>query len=178
VKASWSSAKVEVRDVALQPEDTLAGHGVALADWHDFGHLHLACHGSFDPADPLAAALYLGRDRILAGDVFKARLKARVVSLSACDVGRRAHRIEDVDSAFDEWLGLYLPLFGAGAQMVLASRWQADSQKALQFMAAFHTSLAGGQTPAMAMRSACAGLMRRPDYFWANWALVGVPDDL
>src|SRR5262249_55828066 len=152
----WSGENFSVSSIQMPEDGSLTQCGAPLSEWKRFGLAHLACHGHFDVSSPFDAALFLGSERILAGEFFATRLNLRLVGLNACDVGGRTGRVDEIDSAFDEWLGLYLPLFYAGAQMVVASRWQADSQKALQFMAVFHAALAGGDTPAIAMRSACA----------------------
>jgi CHAT domain-containing protein len=135
----------------------------------------VACHGTFDAESPLNAALLLGQEKLRASEFFATRLEADLVVLSACDVGRRAQRWHEVDAAFDEWLGLYLPLFYAGAQALVVSRWKANSGKARQFMRALHAELARGGAAPMAFRAACLALAKSKDVFWANWSLAGIP---
>lgn len=169
--AQWPGA----RPIVIGPTETPAARGAGIGAWTNARLIHVACHGSFDGADPLDAALLLGADKLRAAEFFGARLTADLVILSACDVGRRAHAWDEVVTAFDEWLGLYLPLFYAGARALVVSRWQANSAKARMFMQRLHECLAAGDAPAAAMRTAGLSMGRARDVFWANWALVGVP---
>ena len=110
-----------------------------------------------------------------ASTFFRVRLNASLVVLSACDVGRRTNRLEQVAGGFDEWLGIYVPLFYAGSRMLLASRWAANSERGAMFMSVFHEALAAGESPMQAMRKASLHRRRGPEPFWSNWTLVGIP---
>ena len=171
----WSAGQVPVRVALVKPDEGPAASRCDIAGWGDARVVHVACHGTFDPEHPLNAALLLGGDKLRATEFFAARLRAELVVLSACDVGRRAERWHEVDAAFDEWLGLYLPLFYAGAQALVVSRWKANSGKAREFMRALHGELARGQAPVNAFRTACLALSKSKDVFWANWSLAGIP---
>ena len=171
----WQQAKVNVRSQLLDAAQTPAQCGCAPEHWRDARFVHLACHGSFDPARPFDAALLLGRDKLRASEFFTVKLAAEAVILSACDVGRRAEMLEGVTAAFDEWLGLYLPLFYAGASTLVASRWAANSGEARSFMRVLHGELAAGAAPVQAVRAASLALLELPEVFWANWIVAGVP---
>ena len=83
------------------------------------------------PESPLDASLYLGNEALRASELFGVDLKAEVVCMSACDVGRHGEQIDGVALVSDEWLGLAMPLFQAGARHVLTSRpWPAPSCRA------------------------------------------------
>jgi hypothetical protein len=175
LRATWREAKRGVRGALINAREAPSACACDLPNWADARIVHVACHGTFDAESPLDAALLLGQEKLRASEFFAARLKADLIVLSACDVGRRARRWHEVDAAFDEWLGLYLPLFYAGAQALVVSRWKANSGKARQFMRALHAELARGASAPMAFRTACLALSKSKDVFWANWSLAGIP---
>jgi CHAT domain-containing protein len=164
-----------VRSCLVAQAESPAGLGFPLETWHDAEFLHIACHGVFPEDRPLDAALRLGKDAIRASDFFAVKLRARLVSLSACALGRQTRREAGVDLRGDEWLGLYLPLFYAGAQTLLVSLWDANSQVAVPFMSALHGELSGGASPEVAFQAAQRQVGQKPAPFWANWYLVGFP---
>lgn len=170
----WSAAGQEVARHEMAPDARLAAH-MPLARWPEFDLIHLACHGRFVAGSPLDATLYLGAEALRASEFFALRLRADVVSLSACDVGQQGDAIDGMALTSDEWLGMALPLFQAGARHLLSSLWAADSVGARTFMRDFHGALAAGQSPAHAHRRACLAQRRRPYGFWAHWQLAGFP---
>lgn len=172
----WHAQDQATTRIELSRDGVSATAGAPLSSWGQFTLIHLACHGIFDPARPLDAALYLGRQTLRVTELFAVRLSAGLVCLSACDLGAHGGRIgADADGAGDEWLGMVLPLLSAGAQGVLASLWAADSDTARAFMCALHRNLAGGASPEHAYRAALLEMHARPAGFWANWQLVGFP---
>jgi CHAT domain-containing protein len=91
--------------------------------------LHLACHGRAGAKDPLLAGVLLAPDRanedsggelLTAGEMLRRKLRAGLVTVSACDAGFGA--VE----ASDEVLGLTRALLYAGAASVLLSYWPLD----------------------------------------------------
>lgn len=172
--ALWSAAGQAVARHEMTPQARLAAH-MPLERWPEFDLIHLACHGRFVAGSPLDATLYLGAEALRASEFFALRLRADVVSLSACDVGQQGDAIDGLALTGDEWLGLALPLFQAGARHLLSSLWAADSAGARVFMRDFHGALARGESPAQAHRQACLAQRRRPYGFWAHWQLAGFP---
>jgi CHAT domain-containing protein len=156
--------------------DTPDSVGLPPTNWEDFEFVHIACHGVFSEERPLDAALRLGKDALRASEFFDTRLNAALVSLSACALGRQTSREPDVNFRGNEWVGLYLPLLYAGAQAMLVSLWDANSQTAALFMETLHTALSEGASPAEAFQQANRGVSSKPAPLWANWYLVGVPD--
>jgi hypothetical protein len=151
-----------------------AGAGVGIDSWGECEYVHVACHGYFPEGRPLDAALRLGTDAVRASEFFATRLDARLVSLSACSLGRQERGGALLG---DEWVGLYAPLFYAGAEAVLVSVWDAYSREAAEFMIALHRSIAAGAEPATAFFEAVSVLCAKPLPLWANWYLAGVPGD-
>ena len=176
LQKTWESSGQSVSLHLLTQYSRLDKHA-PLSSWPQFDVIHLACHGSFVPQRPLDAALLLGSEKLRATEFFNTTLNARVICLSACDVGQHADTLDGLELVGDEWLGLALPLFQSGARTILASLWQANSQTAREFMQTFHGQLASGATTARAHQVACLNQieLRRPLGFWANWQLAGFP---
>ena len=175
----WETAR-SGRVVARQmsPKGTLEGAGVPFESWGRHEYLHVACHGIFQDERFLDASLHLGSESVRMSQFFATPLRARLVSLCACAVGRHARSLDDVELTGGEWIGFHLPLFYAGARAVLASLWNADLPVANLFMVPFHAALAKGESPPRAFRRAALSVSRErapiPD--WANWFLAGFPD--
>jgi len=172
----WRSAGHDVHQHVLPLTGRIAQH-VPLPQWSDFDVIHLACHGRFVPGSPLDATLYLGSEALRASEFFGLRLRSDVVCLSACDVGQQGDTLDGLTLVSDEWLGLALPLFQAGARSLLVSLWLSNSEVARTFMQDFHKALAQGPDPALAHQQACLARIRDrcPFGFWANCQLAGFP---
>ena len=99
--------------------------------------LHIACHGWFDDADPLASYLETGKDeRLTAREVIETwSLQAELVVLSACETG-----ISQILRG-DEPMGLVRAFLYAGAQSVLVSQWPVDDLATFLLMVRFYTEL-------------------------------------
>ena len=166
----------KVKDRILPADARLEMHDLGPNHWSDFGIVHIACHGVFKEGMPFDAALRLGSDAVRASELFSAHLANAGVFLSACSLGR-----QEVGSgkptAGDEWIGLYLPIFYSGAQHLLVSLYDADSETAMRVMVDLHTALSNGVGLASALQSAIGAAMDegRPPALWANWYLVGLP---
>jgi CHAT domain-containing protein len=170
-KASARTVVAKVIDADRSPEDA----GWPPQRWSQFDLLHFACHGRFSESRPLDSALRLGGDAVRGSELFATKLQARVVALSACALGQRAQRYGDTEVVSEEWIGLYLPLFYAGARSLVVSLWDAHSHVARQFMVAFHQALADGHEPHVAFQKAMDRVRARLPARWANWCLVGLP---
>jgi CHAT domain-containing protein len=93
--------------------------------------LHFACHGSANPAEPLASALDLARDRKLTlRDVMGQRLpRARLAILSACESAVPGAALPD------EVIGLPTGFIEAGAAVVIGSLWVVPDLSTMVLMA-------------------------------------------
>lgn len=100
--------------------------------------LHLATHGTFNPYDPMASALFLAdpdgehADRLTAAELFENPLAAKLVVLSACETG--LGRAE----AGDDFLGLARSFYLGGAVSVVNSLWPVEDAPTQLYMEAFH----------------------------------------
>jgi CHAT domain-containing protein/tetratricopeptide (TPR) repeat protein len=149
--------------------------------------IHLATHGDFRTDNPLFSGLVVGNGWLTTLDIFNLRLRASLVTLSACQTGRT------VVQGGDELAGLMKAFLSAGAASVVLSLWSVEDHSTAQLMEAFYRNLAGGQSKGAALRNAqqhfldCVGgdaatnsdraLYRHP-YFWAPFFLVGDPGRL
>jgi CHAT domain-containing protein len=171
----WKEARRTVIAKVIAAEATPEEAGWPPQKWSDFGVLHFACHGQFFEGRPLDSELRLGRDAVRGSELFTTKLNASVVALSACALGQRAERYGNTEVVSEEWVGLYLPLFYAGARSLVVSLWNANSQVARQFMVALHRALAHGEKPHLAFQTAMLRVRFKLPARWANWCLVGLP---
>ena len=103
----------------------------------EYRWLHIACHGWFDDADPLASYLETGKDeQLTAREVLETwSLQAELVVLSACETG-----ISQILRG-DEPMGLVRAFLYAGAQSVLVSQWPVDDLATFLLMVRFYEAL-------------------------------------
>jgi CHAT domain-containing protein len=130
--------------------------------------LHLACHGYFDAEDALRSGILLApadddseaTDATLtAEDLLDLRLRADLVTLSACQSGVNEQR------PGDELIGLTRALIYAGTPSVIVSLWRVDDLSAGLLMRGFYERLRGPDdgtsTKAHALQAAQLEVMRR-----------------
>jgi CHAT domain-containing protein len=141
--------------------------------------IHLAAHGEFRPDNPLFSGLALDGGWLTTLDIFDLRLRASLVTLSACRTGR------SVVGGGDELLGLMRAFAYAGAASLLLSQWMVEDWSAAQLMTTVYQKLVDGWDKVAALRhaqleliatasSADAGSRRLSHpYFWAPFFLVG-----
>jgi CHAT domain-containing protein/Tfp pilus assembly protein PilF len=143
--------------------------------------LHFSCHGFFNKKDPLSSGILLhdnkypeARDVLTAREIFKLRLNAELVTLSACQTGM--NEIKQGDEAF----GLTRAFLYAGAASVLVTLWSVNALSTEVFMKKFYTELKNGKDKATALQLAQIALMEdknhpewKHPYYWAPFVLVG-----
>lgn len=134
-----------------------------------FDILHMACHGQFRPENPLFSSLHLADGFITVRDICQQKLKASIVTLSACETG--VHKI----FAGDEILGLARGFLAAGAKSLILSLWKVNDEATSNLMKDFYTQLQTGQTVSAALRIAQRGFIKRGihPYFWSPFVLIG-----
>ena len=138
--------------------------------------LHLACHGWFSAARPLASGVKLGDRWMTVRDVYGLRLDGAVVVLSGCETGRSAI------GAGDEQVGLVRGFFAAGASGLLMTLWPLHDETAGILMASVYEFWQNGHPDrrmglAAAVQAAERRLMEENPHpiFWAPFILVGRP---
>jgi hypothetical protein len=176
VASTWATRRRrQVRHRLLSAAESPRRAGLSIETWHNFEYCHIACHGVFPEGRPLDASLRLGSDAVRASEFFGVRLGASLVVLSACSLGQQVEITGGVPLAGDEWVGLYAPLFYAGAEQLLVSAWDANSQVARRLMETLHTALSNGVSTVNAFQLAVREVRAKPPALWGNWYLVGIP---
>ncbi|NKQ36796.1 MAG: CHAT domain-containing protein [Chloroflexi bacterium] len=143
--------------------------------------LHLAVHADFRPDNPLFSGLALADGWLTTLDIFNLKMKAALVTLSACQTGR------SVIGGGDELLGLMRAFLSAGAASLVLSLWAAEDLSTARLMEIFYQELHTGKPKSVALRQAQMNILQGdidlPDrdtavlyqhpYFWAPFYLVG-----
>ncbi len=143
-----------------------------------FGIIHIAAHAAANRESPLDSAIVLSREgprySLSAREIARIPIRANLVTISACrGAGSRAYAGEGT-------VGLAWGFLHAGARNVIAGLWAVDDVSTSRLMERLYARLAGGATPAAALRSAKLELlnsdssMRKP-YYWAPFQLYRLP---
>ena len=139
--------------------------------------LHLALHGYADIEYPDRSALIFAPEQGGANDglldvreIRGLHLKARLVTLSACNTGVGmigATDIANLGNAFIE----------AGAESVVSSLWDLDDNTTERLMTFFYKKLADHESKSKALRDAQLSLLNEgvPPYYWASLDMLGDP---
>jgi CHAT domain-containing protein len=192
-KARLAFAAREVGDIrALFPRQAraLVGSRATEASFKrlagDYGIIHLATHGFFNKMNPMFSGVQLEPDanedgRLEVHEILGLRLRARLVTLSACETALGSGYFSEVPAG-DDFVGLTQAFLGAGSSSVLATLWLVNDRSTAQFMADFYQHLpteAGSAALAAVQRRMLAGPSRyRHPYYWAPFVLVGPNRDI
>jgi tetratricopeptide (TPR) repeat protein len=174
-------AEPEARHLAalLGPDTRLvlgkAATYARIRQWSDddvlagFAIIHLATHARFDAGRPLQSGILLADGTLTLPDLFRLRLNARLVTLSACQTALSALE------PGDELLGLREALLAAGAKSLLVSLWPVDDASTGRLMSGFYERLLSGLAPVEALADAQRALRAAGEspYHWAPFVLVG-----
>ena len=148
-----------------------------------YRYIHFATHGLLNSQSPELSGLVLslvndqGESQLgvlRLGDIYKLKLSADLVVLSACRTGLgKEVRGEGV-------MGLTRGFMHAGVPRVIASLWSVDDAATSELMARFYRELlVGKKSPAAALRAAqismAKGKQWQSPYFWAAFTLQGEP---
>ncbi|GAA3926281.1 CHAT domain-containing protein [Actinomadura viridis] len=126
-----------------------AARAEAVRDALDGADLaHLAAHGEFRDGAALFSRLRMADGPLMLLDLEELAAPPRLVTLSACDLGRAE------DGRRDAVIGMAGVLLALGTATVIASVTPVRDEEAPAFMDAFHAGLAGGLSPARALASA------------------------
>ena len=104
----------------------------------EFGIIHLATHGEFDPVNPLFSALKLVGDKkdkdgdLDAAEIFDLRITADLIVLSACQTG--LGRV----SSGDEVQGMNQAFLYAGTHALISSLWRVSDISTAMLMKQFY----------------------------------------
>ena len=132
--------------------------------------LHVACHATLDPKEPLASGLVLTGSTLDAAELVRRRCAFHDVVLSACSTGWRPQSAGDLALVGDDALGLVASFLEAGARSLLVSIPQAKDDVARSFSVAWHRHRRSGASPLAAHRATALELLASaPDAVW-TWA--------
>ncbi len=151
----------------------LRGEGATCAEFSaaapDAQVIHLACHGVFNPPNPLFSRLRLSDRWLTTAEIVQLDLDGALVTLSACESGMHGRALEPV--------GLGWSFLAAGASGVLVSQWPVHDDAALALMSALYEELATGASPARALQRAQLRIARQyaHPYFWAPFSYLASP---
>jgi CHAT domain-containing protein len=141
--------------------------------------LHLATHGLFRPDNSFFSAIKLADGWVDVREIYRLRVAAQLVVLSACESG-----VGDVRGG-DEIVGLARGFLAAGAEHLIASLWNVHDSSAARFMDNLYEHLQRGSVrprdyqcshgPAAALRAAQTQALHAGEhpYFWAPFFAIG-----
>ncbi|MGW2513031.1 CHAT domain-containing protein [Streptomyces scopuliridis] len=112
--------------------------------------VHFACHGVLAPDDIAGSAISCADGPLTMDDLLGVRIRADLVTLSACRSGASRGR------PGDERLGLARAFLIAGAKSVLVTQWQVDDLSTALFMERFYDLLVAGAPRGRALHEARA----------------------
>jgi CHAT domain-containing protein/tetratricopeptide (TPR) repeat protein len=103
----------------------------------EFGIIHIASHGEFDPVNPLFSAIRLTKDskadgKLQAEEIFGLDIRADLVVLSACQTG-----LGDIRSG-DDVVGMNRAFIFAGTHSLMSSLWRVSDVSTAIMMKQFY----------------------------------------
>lgn len=134
-----------------------------------FDHIHLACHGKFRADNPMFSSLHLADGWVTVRDICAQRLRAKLVTLSACETG-----ISKV-LAGEEILGLARGFLTAGVDSLVVSLWAVNDAATGRLMSHFYENLQRGTSISASLRAAQLDLIQRGEhpFYWSPFILIG-----
>jgi len=181
-----SRYEVEVIGRLFQGEATvLIGEDASKAAFWDaaplYDIIHLATFGVLNKANPLFSFVEMGETGgdpgfLEAHEIYGLGLKARLLTLSACETAMGSGGLWDVPPG-DDWISLSAAFLGAGVETVLASLWKVEDLATAELMQRFYRHLVAGAGMEEALALAQRELILNPDtahpFFWAGFQLLG-----
>ena len=132
--------------------------------------VHFATHGSFDSASPMSSCLVLSDHEMAVDDIFRLRMNAYSVTLSACQTG-----LGKV-TAGDDVVGLTRAFLYAGTPAVISTLWKISDDATARLMGSFYRHLVE-QPRGAALRTAQLEILADAEtahpFFWAPFVVTG-----
>jgi len=142
----------------------------------NFGYLHFATHGFVNDEEPyLSGIVFSGDDEndgiLYVDDIFKLRLKANLVVLSACETaGGKLHRGEGI-------LGFIRAFIYAGTSSLVTTHWKVDDLATAKWMVRFYEEALDGKSYANAVQTVKKEFIADPETanprYWSSFILHG-----
>jgi CHAT domain-containing protein len=139
----------------------------------DHALLHFFCHGKFSPQEK-KYGLLLESDMLTVDHIVREMIlqRTRLVSLGAC-----VSAMVDIRDG-EEHVGLPWALLTARAQGVIGSLWPVDADPTVTLFHWFYQHLAGGASPAEALRQAMREIREtegwEAPYYWGAFQAIGM----
>jgi CHAT domain-containing protein len=142
--------------------------------------IHLATHAFFNKTNPVFSGLQLEPDaendgRLEVHEIFQLNLKARLVTLSACDTALGSGDFAEIPAG-DEFVALDRAFLEAGSDAVLASLWKVNDRSTLILMDRLYRTVLsnnGSKSLAQAQRAMIKDHRYKQPFFWAPFIYVG-----
>ncbi|GLR81957.1 CHAT domain-containing protein (plasmid) [Azospirillum oryzae] len=173
-------AEAEAQAIAhIYPKSDLFLRGQATLDQfrsaaQGKAFVHIAAHGLFQPADPLASRLLFSPSGdnsgdLTVGDLYGMRLDSSLAVLSACQTG-----LSDV-SPGDDLIGLVRGFMFSGVGGVVATYWNVADESTALLMQTFYSRLKSGASAQEALQAGQTAVRQRfpHPFYWAPFALMG-----
>ncbi len=141
----------------------------------DSNVLHISCHATIVPNEPMNSGLLLFDSKVDAAELARARLPFAEVVLSACSTGWRPTQVGDVVLTADEILGIPAGFLESGVSSVLVSIPKAEGQAARKLTTHYHQQRVAGDSPLRAVQSAQKQLLAQGVLpgTWVGFTLYG-----
>lgn len=146
---------------------------------NQYNLIHFATHGIVDEKSPELSRVFLQSNseaedgNLFAGEIYNLKLKANLVTLSACQTGLgKISKGEGV-------IGLSRALVYAGAKNIIVSFWSVADESTAELMKDFYSDLLQQQSPNFSenLRKAKQALIHdkkySAPYYWAPFILIG-----
>jgi len=142
--------------------------------------IHLATHGFFNKTNPIFSGLQLESDadndgRLEVREILHLHLKARLVTLSACDTALGSGDFDEMPAG-DEFVAVDRAFLEAGSDAVLASLWKVNDRSTLTIMDRLYRMVpdrGGASSLAQAQRAMIKDPRYRQPFYWAPFIFVG-----
>jgi CHAT domain-containing protein len=153
---------------------------IKSAELSQYKYLHFATHGVVNETYPELSEIFLNCDKpkkedgnVYSGEIFNLKIKADLVTLSACQTGLgKVTKGEGI-------IGLSRALLYAGAKNIVVSLWAVSDESTSKLMLNFYSNILNTSTTGYntALREAKLSLMENKTYsnpyYWAPFVLIG-----
>lgn len=138
-----------------------------------FGRIHIAAHAKFFADKPLESAILFApsggnNGMVTVRDLYRLRMDADLVVLSACETGMsKVHK-------GDELVGLIRGFLYGGSRSIIATLWEIEDESASLFSTTLYDNLAKMDKPS-ALRNAVLTVKKKFPHplFWAPFMFTG-----
>jgi CHAT domain-containing protein len=134
--------------------------------------LHISSHGRFRRDNPMFSSLKLADGNLNFYSLMDLRLRAELVTLSACQTG------VNVVLPGDELHGLMRGFLYAGAPSLVMSLWKVSDRSTSELMREMYLRIRAGESKRSALRNAQLAVRQTYShpYYWAPFILMGCPE--